>query len=160
VRGSRVLVLGLTFKENCPDIRNTKVVDMVRSSQDLGARVDVHDPWVDPAEARHEYGIDPVAAPERAAYDAVVLAVAHREFRPWAPRASAPSWPTRASSTTSSTSCPPTRSTGVSKAKRHSRAEAQRGRGAEFLKMVFCYSTLRVSAPLRLCAKMPFSKGS
>ncbi len=81
VRGSRVLVLGLTFKENCPDIRNTKVVDMVRELADLGARVDVHDPWVDPAEARHEYGIDPIAAPERAGYDAVVLAVAHREFK-------------------------------------------------------------------------------
>jgi UDP-N-acetyl-D-galactosamine dehydrogenase len=85
VRGSRVLVLGLTFKENCPDIRNTKVVDMVRELADLGARVDVHDPWVDPAESRHEYGIEPIAAPERAAYQAVVLAVAHREFKAMGP---------------------------------------------------------------------------
>jgi UDP-N-acetyl-D-galactosamine dehydrogenase len=81
VKCSRVLVLGLTFKENCPDIRNTKVVDMVRELADLGARVDVHDPWVDTAETRHEYGIDPVGTPEPGAYDAVVLAVAHREFK-------------------------------------------------------------------------------
>jgi UDP-N-acetyl-D-glucosamine/UDP-N-acetyl-D-galactosamine dehydrogenase len=81
VRGSRVLVLGLTFKENCPDIRNTKVVDMVRELEDLGARVDVHDPWVDTDEARAEYGIELVAVPEQGAYDAVVLAVAHREFK-------------------------------------------------------------------------------
>ncbi|HUG99617.1 MAG TPA: Vi polysaccharide biosynthesis UDP-N-acetylglucosamine C-6 dehydrogenase TviB [Gammaproteobacteria bacterium] len=81
VRGGRILVLGLTFKENCPDIRNTKVVDMVRELADLGAQVDVHDPWVDPDEARAEYGITTVAAPEAGAYDAVVLAVAHREFR-------------------------------------------------------------------------------
>jgi UDP-N-acetyl-D-galactosamine dehydrogenase len=81
VKGSRVLVLGLTFKENCPDIRNTKVVDLVRELADLGARVDVHDPWVDDAEARHEYGVDPVAVPEAGAYDAVVLAVAHKEFK-------------------------------------------------------------------------------
>jgi UDP-N-acetyl-D-galactosamine dehydrogenase len=81
VKGSRVLVLGLTFKENCPDIRNTKVVDMVRELADLGARVDVHDPWVDAAETRHEYGIEPVTEPESGAYDAVVLAVAHNEFK-------------------------------------------------------------------------------
>jgi UDP-N-acetyl-D-galactosamine dehydrogenase len=81
VKGSRVLVLGLTFKENCPDIRNTKVVDMVRELADLGAHVDVHDPWVDPAEARHEYGVEPVSEPRAGAYDAVVLAVAHNEFK-------------------------------------------------------------------------------
>ena len=81
VLGSRVLVLGLTFKENCPDIRNTKVVDMVRELADVGARVDVHDPWIDPAEAREEYGIEPVAEPAAGAYDAVVIAVAHNEFK-------------------------------------------------------------------------------
>ena len=81
VRDSRILVLGLTFKENCPDIRNTKVVDMVRELEDVGARVDIHDPWVDAAEARAEYGIDPVADPEAGAYDAVVLAVAHHQFK-------------------------------------------------------------------------------
>jgi UDP-N-acetyl-D-glucosamine/UDP-N-acetyl-D-galactosamine dehydrogenase len=81
VRGSRVLVLGLTFKENCPDIRNTKVVDMVTELEDLGVHVDVHDPWVDAEEARAEYGIELVAAPEGGAYDAVVMAVAHEQFR-------------------------------------------------------------------------------
>jgi len=81
VRGSRVLVLGLTFKENCPDIRNTKVVDMVTELEDLGVHVDVHDPWVDAEEARAEYGIELVAAPEGGAYDAIVMAVAHEQFR-------------------------------------------------------------------------------
>jgi UDP-N-acetyl-D-galactosamine dehydrogenase len=81
VSGSRVLVLGLTFKENCPDIRNTKVIDMVRELADFGARVDVHDPWVDPAEAQQEYGIEPLAEPAAGAYDAVVMAVAHNEFK-------------------------------------------------------------------------------
>jgi UDP-N-acetyl-D-galactosamine dehydrogenase len=78
---SRVLVLGLTFKENCPDLRNSKVVDVVRELEKFGARVDVHDPWVDGAEAREEYGIRPVRALKARYYDAVVVAVAHREFR-------------------------------------------------------------------------------
>jgi UDP-N-acetyl-D-glucosamine/UDP-N-acetyl-D-galactosamine dehydrogenase len=78
--GARVLVLGLTFKENCPDVRNTKVVDVVRELEGFHCRVEVHDPWVDGAEAEHEYGIAPIASPEPGAYDAVVLAVAHREF--------------------------------------------------------------------------------
>jgi UDP-N-acetyl-D-galactosamine dehydrogenase len=81
VSNSRILVLGLTFKENCPDIRNTKVVEMVRELEDVSARVDVYDPWVDPAEARAEYGIDLVTEPEAGAYDAVVLAVAHHQFK-------------------------------------------------------------------------------
>jgi UDP-N-acetyl-D-galactosamine dehydrogenase len=81
VSGSRILVLGLTFKENCPDIRNTKIIDMVRELEDVGARVDIHDPWVNPADAREEYGIELVASPEPGAYDAVVLAVAHDEFK-------------------------------------------------------------------------------
>jgi UDP-N-acetyl-D-glucosamine/UDP-N-acetyl-D-galactosamine dehydrogenase len=81
VRGSRILVLGLTFKENCPDIRNTKVVEMVRELEDVGALVDVHDPWVDPDEVNAEYGITPVAEPVAGDYDAVVLAVAHHQFR-------------------------------------------------------------------------------
>jgi UDP-N-acetyl-D-glucosamine/UDP-N-acetyl-D-galactosamine dehydrogenase len=79
VQSARILVLGLAFKENCPDIRNTRVVDVVSELQEYGARVDVHDPWVDTAEARHEYGIN-LANPVAGAYDAVVLAVAHREF--------------------------------------------------------------------------------
>ena len=87
VRGARVLVLGLTFKENCTDVRNTRVVDIVRELESFGARVDVHDPWVKSAEAEHEYGIRPVARPRRGTYDAIVLAVAHRQFREMGVRA-------------------------------------------------------------------------
>jgi UDP-N-acetyl-D-glucosamine/UDP-N-acetyl-D-galactosamine dehydrogenase len=78
--GARVLCLGLTFKENCPDVRNTKVADIVRELQTFGCKVDVHDPWVAPEEAQHEYGIPMVAKPEAGNYDAIVIAVAHREF--------------------------------------------------------------------------------
>ena len=82
VNGSRILVLGLTFKENCPDLRNTRVVDLAREFESYGARVDVHDPWADAAEARHEYGLELLAAlPAAASYDAVVLAVAHAQFK-------------------------------------------------------------------------------
>tara|TARA_B100000614_G_scaffold211284_1_gene194489 strand:+ start:7730 stop:9028 length:1299 start_codon:yes stop_codon:yes gene_type:complete len=81
VGGARVLVMGLTFKENCPDLRNTRVVDVVAELEDYGAIVDVHDPWVDAEEAFHEYGIRPVVRPAPAAYDAIVLAVAHDAFR-------------------------------------------------------------------------------
>jgi UDP-N-acetyl-D-galactosamine dehydrogenase len=77
---SRVLVMGLTFKENCRDVRNSKVVDIVRALQAYHCCVDVHDPWVDPQAALAEYGIECVAAPAPASYDAVVLAVPHREF--------------------------------------------------------------------------------
>ncbi len=80
VSGSRVLVMGLTFKENCPDVRNTRVVDMVREFRELGTKVDVHDPWVDPKVAQSEYGIELTATPAAGAYDAIVLAVAHRQF--------------------------------------------------------------------------------
>jgi UDP-N-acetyl-D-galactosamine dehydrogenase len=80
VDGARVLVMGLTFKENCPDLRNTKVVDIVRELQDYNVQADVYDPWIDSAEAGHEYGITPVAAPERGAYDAIIVAVAHEQF--------------------------------------------------------------------------------
>jgi len=78
---SRVLVLGLAFKENCPDVRNTKVADIVTEFDSYGAHVDVHDPWVDAGDAKAEYNIDLVDAPEKAAYDVVLLAVAHDEFR-------------------------------------------------------------------------------
>jgi UDP-N-acetyl-D-galactosamine dehydrogenase len=78
--GARVLVMGLTFKENCPDVRNTKVVDIVKEMQQYGANVDVHDPWVDPAEAKHEFDIEMTESPADGAYDAVILAVAHRQF--------------------------------------------------------------------------------
>jgi UDP-N-acetyl-D-galactosamine dehydrogenase len=80
-KDARILVLGLTFKENCPDLRNSKVVDVVRELEKFGAHVDVHDPWVDAAEARHEYGIRPVRALKARHYDTIVLAVAHREFK-------------------------------------------------------------------------------
>ena len=78
---ARILVLGLTFKEDCPDLRNTRVVDIVRELQAANAVVDVHDPWADIEEARRELGLSLVADPAAGAYDAVVLAVAHSEFR-------------------------------------------------------------------------------
>jgi UDP-N-acetyl-D-glucosamine/UDP-N-acetyl-D-galactosamine dehydrogenase len=80
VDGARVLVLGLTFKENCPDLRNTKVVDVVSELQDFGISIDIHDPWADAGEAEHEYGIDLVASPDAGVYDGIVLAVAHWQF--------------------------------------------------------------------------------
>jgi UDP-N-acetyl-D-galactosamine dehydrogenase len=79
-KSARVLVLGLTFKENCPDLRNTRVVDIVSELESYGAMVDVHDPWVDPAEAKAEYGLDLVLEPDAGAYDAIVIAVGHRQF--------------------------------------------------------------------------------
>jgi UDP-N-acetyl-D-galactosamine dehydrogenase len=80
-KGSRVLVLGLTFKENCPDLRNSKVADVVRELKNYGAKVDVYDPWIDRDEAEHEYGIRPIKRPRDGVYDAAVLAVAHKQFR-------------------------------------------------------------------------------
>lgn len=81
VEGARVLVMGLTFKENCPDLRNTRVVDIVKELKDYNCVVDVYDPWVDATEAQHEYGIVPIASPDVGHYDAIILAVAHREFK-------------------------------------------------------------------------------
>jgi UDP-N-acetyl-D-galactosamine dehydrogenase len=80
VKGSRVLVMGLTFKENCPDLRNTRVVDIIDELRGYEAQVDVWDPWVDAEEARHEYGLSLIEAPQAGAYDAIVLAVAHKQF--------------------------------------------------------------------------------
>ncbi|MET0256272.1 MAG: Vi polysaccharide biosynthesis UDP-N-acetylglucosamine C-6 dehydrogenase TviB [Luteibacter sp.] len=77
---ARVLILGLAFKENCPDLRNTRVVDIIGALDGYGVGVDVHDPWVRASEAEHEYGITPVAAPAAGSYDAVLIAVGHREF--------------------------------------------------------------------------------
>jgi UDP-N-acetyl-D-galactosamine dehydrogenase len=79
-KGSRVLVLGLTFKENCPDLRNTRVIDIVQALQGYNTEVDVHDPWVNVAEAEHEYAITPMAQPQPGSYDAVIIAVGHRQF--------------------------------------------------------------------------------
>jgi len=81
IAGARALILGLTFKENCPDLRNTRVVDIVAELQSFGVQVDVHDPWIDAAEAEHEYGIRPASDPEAGTYDAIIIAVAHRQFR-------------------------------------------------------------------------------
>ena len=87
VQGAKVLVLGLTFKENCPDIRNSHVVDVIRELKDFGCDVAVRDPWADPGDVRHEYGLELLPEPGPAAgsafetCDAVVLAVAHEKFR-------------------------------------------------------------------------------
>lgn len=78
---SRILVLGLAFKENCSDLRNTRVVDIVHALEGYGAQVDVHDPWVDAQEVQHEYGFTPIAIPQQGCYDAVVVAVGHDQFK-------------------------------------------------------------------------------
>ena len=80
VDGAKVLVLGITFKENCPDIRNSRVVDVISELKDFGCVTDIYDPWADSAEVEHEYGVSLVKEPAND-YDAVVLAVAHKEFR-------------------------------------------------------------------------------
>ncbi|CAB3628539.1 Vi polysaccharide biosynthesis UDP-N-acetylglucosamine C-6 dehydrogenase TviB [Achromobacter aegrifaciens] len=80
VQGARVLVMGLAFKENCPDLRNTRIVDIVKELGDYNVAVDVYDPWVDPEEAVHEYGITPLSKVEEGKYDAVILGVAHHQF--------------------------------------------------------------------------------
>lgn len=80
VNGAKVLVLGLTFKENCPDLRNTKVVDIIRELAEYNVAVDVHDPWAEPEEAQHEYGLTTVLAPQTSGYDGIILAVAHHQF--------------------------------------------------------------------------------
>jgi len=78
--GARVLVMGLAFKENCPDLRNTRVIDIIEALSAAGARVDVWDPWIDADEARQEYGLELSGAPAGGEFDAIVLAVAHRQF--------------------------------------------------------------------------------
>lgn len=80
IESARVLVLGLAFKENCPDLRNTRVVDVIAELKEYGVVVDVHDPWVSSESAQQEYGFGLTQAPEAGAYDAVILAVAHKEF--------------------------------------------------------------------------------
>ena len=81
VQDAKVLILGLTFKENCPDIRNTRVVDIVAELKTYGVNIDVYDPWVDAEETQAEYGISPIDSPNKGQYDAVILAVAHDEFK-------------------------------------------------------------------------------
>ncbi|WP_213686654.1 Vi polysaccharide biosynthesis UDP-N-acetylglucosamine C-6 dehydrogenase TviB [Acinetobacter sp. WY4] len=81
VVGSKILVMGLSFKENCPDIRYTKIVDMVKALKEYDLDLDIYDPWVDPKEVEHEYGLAPVNALKNNEYDAIVLAVAHDQFK-------------------------------------------------------------------------------
>ena len=82
IAGSKILVLGITFKENCPDIRNSRVIDVIAELQDFGCQVDVFDPWADPKEVKHEYGVDMIPSLDgNKTYDAIVFAVSHNEFR-------------------------------------------------------------------------------
>jgi UDP-N-acetyl-D-galactosamine dehydrogenase len=81
VDGARVLVMGFAFKENCPDLRNTRVVDIVNELKEYSVQVDVFDPWIDPEAVRQEYGLTPVSSPKQQAYDGIILAVAHQQFR-------------------------------------------------------------------------------
>lgn len=81
VNGANILVMGLTFKENCPDVRNTKIVDILAELAEFNTNVDVYDPWVNPTEAKHEYGVDLIDKPKTAHYDAVIFAVAHKQFK-------------------------------------------------------------------------------
>ncbi|MEW9798963.1 Vi polysaccharide biosynthesis UDP-N-acetylglucosamine C-6 dehydrogenase TviB [Alteromonas sp. CYL-A6] len=81
--GANVLVLGITFKENCPDIRNTKVIDVISELNDYHMNVDIYDPWAESEEVMDEYGVSLIDAPQEGKYDAIVLAVAHNEFREW-----------------------------------------------------------------------------
>ncbi|RAK60836.1 Vi polysaccharide biosynthesis protein VipA/TviB [Phenylobacterium hankyongense] len=86
VKGARVLVMGLAFKENCPDLRNTRVIDIIQELKDYEAQVDVWDPWIAATDARHEYGLDLIEAPPAGTYDAIVLAVAHEQFAQLGPQ--------------------------------------------------------------------------
>ncbi|WP_295142057.1 Vi polysaccharide biosynthesis UDP-N-acetylglucosamine C-6 dehydrogenase TviB [uncultured Campylobacter sp.] len=81
INSARVLVLGLTFKENCPDIRNSRVIDVIEELRDFGCRVDVYDPWADETEVKREYGLTPLKSFDEADYDCVVIAVAHDKFK-------------------------------------------------------------------------------
>ena len=78
---ANILIMGLTFKENCPDLRNTRVLDLVEEFESFNCNVDVYDPWVDKDESVHEYGIKPIDQPIKGKYDAILLAVAHDEFK-------------------------------------------------------------------------------
>jgi UDP-N-acetyl-D-galactosamine dehydrogenase len=81
VDGAKVLVMGLTFKENCTDLRNTRVVDIIAELEEYNCNVDVYDPWVSVEAAHYEYGITPIMVPNAAGYDAIILAVAHQQFK-------------------------------------------------------------------------------
>lgn len=78
---ANILIMGLTFKENCPDLRNTRVIDIIKELQNYNAKVHVYDPWADSAEAQHEYGLELISAPQTGSYDAIILCVGHDKFR-------------------------------------------------------------------------------
>ncbi|UPZ37837.1 nucleotide sugar dehydrogenase [Sphingobacterium sp. PCS056] len=80
VNGAEVLMLGVTFKENCPDVRNTKIVDVIAALEDYGVKVTTYDPWANPSEVKHEYGIDSLTELPSSKFDAIILGVAHNEF--------------------------------------------------------------------------------
>ncbi|WP_252736017.1 Vi polysaccharide biosynthesis UDP-N-acetylglucosamine C-6 dehydrogenase TviB [Aestuariibacter sp. A3R04] len=83
VNGANILLLGITFKENCPDIRNTKVVDIAKELKDYNVNLDIYDPWAESEEVQHEYNLTLVDAPRQKHYDAVIAAVAHNQFKAW-----------------------------------------------------------------------------
>jgi UDP-N-acetyl-D-galactosamine dehydrogenase len=85
INGSNILIMGLAFKENCPDIRNTKVADLIEELNNFNCNVDVYDPWVDKLEAMHEYNIELINTPVKGKYDAIVIAVAHDRFKDYSP---------------------------------------------------------------------------
>ncbi len=81
IKNANILVMGLTFKENCPDLRNTKVIDVINNLKEYKLNVDVYDPWIDANEAQEEYGVYPIESPKQNHYDAIIIAVAHDEFK-------------------------------------------------------------------------------
>ncbi|HCJ6333792.1 TPA: Vi polysaccharide biosynthesis UDP-N-acetylglucosamine C-6 dehydrogenase TviB [Acinetobacter baumannii] len=81
VVGARILVMGLSFKENCPDIRNTKIVDFIKALKEYDLDLDIYDPWVHDTEVQHEYGLAPIKELQQGLYDAIVIAVAHNQFK-------------------------------------------------------------------------------
>ena len=80
IKNAKILILGITFKENCPDVRNTKVVDVINNLKSYGAKITVHDPWAEPLEVMKEYGLQTFVAVPKAEYDCIVLAVSHKAF--------------------------------------------------------------------------------
>ena len=81
VNGSKVLVLGITFKENCPDVRNTKAVDLITALKDYGTNITIHDPWADEEEVMHEYGLESSKSIPNEKFDAIILTVSHNKFK-------------------------------------------------------------------------------
>ena len=81
IKDAKVLMLGITFKENCPDVRNTKIVDVIAALQDYGLQIDIFDPWASAEEVKHEYHLNLIHEPLKGTYDGIVLAVAHQDFK-------------------------------------------------------------------------------